>query len=356
MMHAVWVKFGKMEQAKVQNSEAARDPLLRMARRNQAQAAQQEASFLAALSQAFGRMCAGYPGLDGTVVELSRSTVSLAELVDMTEPGLFLALLEGPGDAMGMVWLCPTALSALVEAQTTGQVVAPAATDGPPRLPTRTDAALIAPMVDSFLHHAAERCAELPEGADVSGFLYGSFLDDRRPIGVVLDDLDYKVLQLRISLGQGMVTGLWTLVLPCSAPVEAAMQDKNDDWESRLTGAVENSQVTLNAVLCRFKLTLKEALALTKGDVLRVPESALETLALTALNGAALATGRLGQARGFRAVRLTADPKISGRGDLQSAPTLRLSKAIPPEFAPSGSPEAQEDRSVSTFPNDVPQQ
>ena len=345
-----------MEQAKVQNSEAGRDPLLRMARRNQVQAAQQEASFQAALSQAFGRMCAGYPGLDGTVVALSRRVVSLAELVDMTEPGLFLALLEGPGDAMGMVWLCPTALAALVDAQTTGQVMPPAAIDGPPRLPTRTDAALIAPMVDSFLHHAAERCADLPEGADVSGFLYGSFLDDRRPMGVVLDDLDYKVLQLRISLGQGRVTGLWTLVLPCYAPAGPAVQDENDDWENRLTGAVENSPVMLNAVLCRFKLTLKEALALTKGDVLRVPESALETLGLTALSGAAVATGRLGQARGFRAVRLTADPQVSGRGDLQSAPTLRLSKAVPLGPATSASPETKEDRSAPAFLNNASQQ
>nr|WP_283163975.1 FliM/FliN family flagellar motor C-terminal domain-containing protein [Roseibaca domitiana] len=175
-------------------------------------------------------------------------------------------------------------------------------------------------------------------------------------MGVVLDDLDYKVLQLRISLGQGRVTGLWTLVLPCYAPAGPAVQDENDDWENRLTGAVENSPVMLNAVLCRFKLTLKEALALTKGDVLRVPESALETLGLTALSGAAVATGRLGQARGFRAVRLTADPQVSGRGDLQSAPTLRLSKAVPLGPATSASPETKEDRSAPAFLNNASQQ
>ena len=320
-----------MEQDQVQHSEAARDPLARMARRNKAQAEQQKASFQVALSQAFGRMCAGYPGLNGTVTEVSRRTVSLAELVDLTEPGLFLALLEGPDEALGMVWLCPAALAALVEAQTTGQILPLAASDGPPRLPTRTDAALVAPMVDSFLHHAAERCADLPEGVAVSGFLYGSFLDDQRPMGVVLEDIDYTLLQLTISVGQGAVTGTWTLVLPCPEVTVPEGGNSNDDWERRLAGAVEKSPVALNAVLCRFKLSLKDALALTKGDVLRIPESSLEALGLSALGGAHVATGRLGQARGFRAVRLTTDPQVGGGGEILSAPTLRLSKVAAPD-------------------------
>jgi len=336
-MPGVWVESGGMEQAQAQHNHNTRDPLVRMARRNREQAAQQMAGFQAALSQAFGRMCADYPGLDGKVVNVVRRSVSLAELVDMAEPGQFLALLDGPDDALGMVWLCPALLAALVEAQTTGQVMPPGASDGPPRLPTRTDAALVAPMVDAFLHHAEERCADLAEGADIGGFLYGSFLDDRRPMGVVLDDVDYNILQLQVSLGNGVVTGYWTVVLPSRVVKNADAPGKDDDWENRLTQTVENSPVALNAVLCRFKLTLKEALALSKGDVLRVPESALETLGLTALGGATVANGRLGQARGFRAVRLVADPKLGWQGDSQSAPTLRLSKAVlsnPPQPDP----------------------
>ena len=344
-----------MEQPQVQQDDDARDPLVRMARRNHAQAAQQQASFQAALSQAFGRMCARYPGLDGTVVEMSRRTVSLAELVDMTEPGVFLALLDGPEEAMGMVWLCPDALAALVEAQTTGQVSPPLARDGPPRMPTRTDAALIAPMVESFLDHAAERCADLPEGAEFGGFRYGSFLDDRRPIGVVLDDVDYRLLQLRISIAQGQVAGLWTLVLPCPAPAGATRQDDTDDWDKRMVTAVENSPTELDAVLCRLTLTLNEALALSNGDVLRIPESSLETLGLAAKGGGVIATGRLGQARGFRAIRLTADPYVSPRGDARSAPTLRLYKAPPPEPPPPDDRPDAEQGSEPVFLNNAPE-
>jgi flagellar motor switch protein FliM len=329
-----------MEQAKVQQGEDATDPLLRMARRNRVKAAQQGASFQAALSQAFGRMCATYPGLDGAVTQVNRRRISLAELVELTEPGMFLSLLEGPGDAMGMVWLCPVTLAALIEAQTTGQVIPSAHSVGPVRLPTRTDAALVAPMIDSFLHQMSQRCAELPEAESVSGYLYGSLLDNSRTIGVVLDDVEYEIFSLQVALAQGRVSGTWTLVVPRPAPATAMDLPETADWENRMASAVENSPVRLNAVLCHFKLTLNEALALTKGDVLRVPDSALETLGLTAKGGAQIATGRLGQARGFRAVRLMTDLGTHSRNDAYAVHTLRLSKraAEQPPIGPAPAP------------------
>lgn len=318
-----------MEQAQRSEHDSVTDPLTRMAQRHRAQAVQQGAALQAALSQAFGRMCAGYPGLDGHVAAVSRKTVSLAELVELTEPGMFLALLEGPGDGMGMVWLCPVALAALVEAQTTGQVLPATAPAAAPRLPTRTDAALLAPMVDMFLHQIGGRCAELPEAALVSGYQYGSFLDDRRPIGVVLEDDAYEMFSMRISLAQGAVTGTWTLIVPCPDTAQPpARTNDAEDWTQRLSCAVERSPVSLNAVLCRFKLSLHEALALTEGDVLRIPDSALEALELSAQGGAQVAEGRLGQARGFRAVRLTGDPATTLRDMGPKSPPLRLSKVM----------------------------
>lgn len=323
-----------MEQAQRSDHDGVTDPLSRMAQRHRAQAVQQGAALQAALSQAFGRMCAAYPGLDGQVSGLSRKTVSLAELVELTEPGMFLALLEGPGDGMGMVWLCPVALAALVEAQTTGQVRAVTGPAGAPRLPTRTDAALLAPMVDMFLHHIGGRCAELPEAGLVTGYQYGSFLDDRRPIGVVLEDEEYELFSMRIALAQGAISGTWTLVVPCpSKAVPAARTEDADDWTQRLSQTVERSPVSLNAVLCRFKLSLHEALGLTEGDVLRIPESALEALELSAQGGAQVAEGRLGQARGFRAVRLTGDPATAMRDMGRKVPALRLSKVVRPACA-----------------------
>lgn len=322
-----------MEQAQVPDTTDATDPLMRMARRGQAQAAQQQQALRMALSQAFGRMCAGCPGLDGGVTRVARRHMSLAELVEMTEPGTFLALLQAPDDGMGMAWLCPGLLAALVEAQTTGQVLAMPPGDAPPRLPTRTDAALIAPMIDNFLHQVSERCAELPEAGLLGGYAYGSFLEDSRPMGVVLEDVEYELFSMQVALAQGAVTGTWTLVVP-RPQADKPCADKDDaaEWEDRLNDTVSRSAVALNAVLCRLKLTLNEALALQKGDILRVPESALETLGLSALGGAQVASGRLGQARGFRAVRLIADPHVAAPQEAHSVPTLRFSKvaAAPP--------------------------
>lgn len=325
-----------MDRTQLHEHEGTTAPLSRMAQRGKAKSAQQAAAFQAALSQAFGRMCANYPGLDGTISRVSRCSVSLAELVEMTEPGMFPALLEGPGDSMGMAWLCPVTLAALVEVQTTGQIVAAQAQTAAPRKPTRIDASLVAPMIDSFLHQIAKRCAGLPEADQMNGFLYGSFLDDTRPMGVVLEDETYELISMEIMLAQGRIAGKWTLVLPqVDKQQHPQAAPEPDTWESSLVKAVSASQASLNAVLCQYKLTLTEALALSKGDILRVPESSLETLTLIALDGTQMASGRLGQARGFRAIRVMTEPGSIARNDRFGAPMLRLAKiAALPERVP----------------------
>ena len=202
-----------MEQAQAQHNHNTRDPLVRMARRNREQAAQQMAGFQAALSQAFGRMCADYPGLDGKVVNVVRRSVSLAELVDMAEPGQFLALLDGPDDALGMVWLCPR------PACRTGRGADHWTGHAPPAQAMGHRACPRAQMPRWWRRWWMRFCTMpknaariWPKGQILAGFFTARFLDDRRPMGVVLDDVDYNILQLQVSLGNGVVTGYWTVV------------------------------------------------------------------------------------------------------------------------------------------------
>ena len=316
-----------------------------MASRHRVAAEQQTAQFAAALRVAFGRMAADCPGLDATVQKVDIRHAALAEILDLIETGMFLALLEGREDVIGMAIACPVLLAGMIEAQTTGQVSA----DIPhPRKPTRTDAALIAPMIDAFLRLVDQRCAALPQADVVSGYVYGSYLDDPRPLGIMLDDNRYLIMQFRISLGFGAKEGEWFLILPDPTPgrVSGAEQDTaacaSRDWQARLETAVAGSEVVIRATLARIQLTLTDALRLRPGDVLTLPDSALETLSLESISHAPLGIGRLGQARGQRAVRLTADPGVLSDAMGGQAPRLPLPARIipftPPQavFVPEG--------------------
>ncbi len=302
-----------------------------MAVRHRAAAAQERAAFAATLRVAFGRMAAECPGLEGVVREVSIEQAGLGEVIEQAEPGMFLSLLEGQGERMGLIMACPAVLAAMVEARATGRVdqCLPR-----PRRPTRTDAALLAPMIDAFLRLMESRCAELPQAGLVSGYVYGSFLDDPRPLGLMLDDGRYSMIRMQVSLGFGAKEGVWTVVLPLADPSDACAAPKAEsdevarDWRARLEAAVSSSPVQMDAVLCRVRISLTEALRLRPGDVLRLPESALESLALETITHQPMGIGRLGQARGQRAVRLTAEPGTLTDAMGVSVPPLALPATV----------------------------
>ena len=319
--------------------EAKPTALGQMASRHRIAAEKERAAFEGALRVAFGRMAADCPGLEGMVSQVSLQNASLAEVIEQAEPGMFLALLEGQKERMGLVMICPVTLAGMIEAQATGRVENSLPTR---RKPTRTDASLLAHLIVAFLRHLEARCAALPQAELVSGFDYGSFLDDPRPLGLMLDDGDYLTVRLHVSLGAGAKEGEWILVLPRSEATQLhdgeghAAETASRDWEARLEATVRKSPVHLEAVLCRIQMPLTEALRLRPGDLLRLPDSALEALALESITHQPLGIGRLGQARGQRAVRLTAEP-----GNLTDATGVSISPvALPASILPFRPPQA----------------
>lgn len=339
-----------------ENTAERPSALWQMAARHRLAAEQEHAAFDGALRVAFGRMAANCPGLDSSVQSIEIQQVGLAELIDFAETGMFLALLEGRQERMGLAMLCPSLLSALIEAQATGRVEV---ASPPRRKPTRTDAALVAPMIDAFLRLLEARCAELPQSERVSGYVYGSFLDDPRPLGLMLEDGLFLMLYLRVSLGTGARQGSWRLFLPMADPAcpqpEADAAATTRDWDARLEAAVHNSPVHLEAILCRLQLSLTEALRLRPGDTLRLPDTALESLALESITHQPIGIGRLGQARGQRAVRLTAEPGILTDATGVSVSPVALPASVAwlrppkPAFVPEGAQTDTLDRSV--FPD-----
>ena len=303
--------------------------LSQMASRHRVVAAEQAAAFDLALRSAFARMGNEWPSLGAKVGDVTQRAISVAEVADLIEPGMFVAMLDSATDQLGVALICPVLLNALVEGAATGRVVA---TANVARQPTRTDAALVAPMVDVLLHQISERCAPHPMGQGMQGFVYGSFLPDPRPLSLLLEDGRFRLISFDVSLGHGSVRGTWALILPAandqpihSASMAAVAQAR--DWAQQMQSAINGSPAQLDVVLFRAQLSLSAALSLAPGDMLCVPVNALEGLSLCTMDGAELGTGRLGQARGQRAVRLTRD---LGPMAAQDGPSIPKAASLTP--------------------------
>lgn len=274
-------------------------------------------------------------GLEVTTLTVARH--SLAELLELVPERAMIAVLEGPAEGLGVMAVSAGLLAGLVEVQTMGRV-----SSGPvlARRPTRTDAAMVSDWIDTALRGLEAGLAADADLPWADGFRYASFLDDPRPLGLLLDDVPYRLMTAEISLASGAKTGPLHLALPATgrgrrpqgpgAP-EAEAQARID-FARRLTEEAMAAECVLETVIARLTLPLSRILSLEAGMVLPVPAASVDRIAVVAPDGRPLAQGRLGQHRGQRAVRLTAlapgaqgqaVPVPESRPDGGEAPSLR---------------------------------
>lgn len=270
-------------------------------------------------------------------LDVSRSSLdqmSLAEVLELAPDRGLIAVLEGPSQALGVILIGAEVLSGIIEAMTTGVVSAQAAPD---RRPTRTDAAMAAAVIDGAL-------AELDRGLDepgladwARGYRYASFLEEIRPLGLLLEDVPFHVLRAEVSLSLGVKTGPIFMALPSGPPgadVAVARDglDETHAFTRNFAEQVLGATSQLDGVLARLPLTLAQVMDLEVGQTLALGPSSLERITLAGMDGRRLWEGRLGQSRGLRAVRLTDE-------------VGRPAAAPPPRAAPPATPEA-----VQTLP------
>lgn len=235
---------------------------------------------------------------------------SLTELTDLLPDHAMLAVLEGPGDALGLMALSPQVLAGLIEVQTMGRVLAQAPLA---RKPTRTDAAMVAPVIERALAGLDEALADEADLVWAGGFRYASFLDDPRPLTLLLDDIPYRVLTAQVSLAGGAKQGEVILALPAegrgrrpsAAGAQAAEAHAGQAFAQSLAEMMLGVPCQLDAVLARIILPLGEVIALEVGTILPLPKAHIGAIRLAGLDGQVLAEARLGQNSGMRAVRLS---------------------------------------------------
>lgn len=267
------------------------------------------------------------------VSTLTQARVGLAEVLEVPPDRALVAVLEGPGEGLGMLALSPEVFQAMVEVLTIGRVAQTAAAA---RKPTRTDAAMLAPMIDAALIDLEAGLAEEADLTWAGGWRYASFLEDPRPLGLMLEDIAYRLLTVEVDLSLGARRGRVVLALPAEgrgrkprskaagaiADTVAAERRFAEELAEQLSGA----EVRLEAVLTRVSLPLSRVVGLAVGDQLVLSAAGLDKISLEGLDGRKMAEGRLGQNRGLRAVRLTAGVS-AGRGPAPTADAAVLAQS-----------------------------
>lgn len=271
--------------------------------------------------------------LDLAVTGMADRRASLAEVLELQPERALIAVLAGPGEGLGVLSLSPEVLAGLIERQTLGRV-----TDVPalPRRPTRTDAAMVGGLVDAALAAMDAGLVAATDRVWASGFRYASFLADARPLGLMLEDVAYRVLQADVALQGGAKTGAILLVLPAEgrasppapSPVAAEGLAAILVFQAAMAEQVKASDATLNAVIARVTLPLALAMALGVGEVIRLGAAAVDRIDLEGIDGVRMAGGRLGQNRGMRALRLTEDAVPAARGHGGVVPGLASVEAV----------------------------
>jgi flagellar motor switch protein FliM len=245
---------------------------------------------------------------------IGRSLEDHGSLLEMIADGGLLLLLDGPSGALGLMTVDTATLTSLIEIQTTGKITSRPVQS---RAVTRTDAVLVAPLVDGILRRTAQHLGDHPDSHWTRGFRFGAMIEDRRSLGLALLAPDYHVLQIPLEIGQGARTGELVLALPVpERPAEQMAKVEQVKVSPEFQARVMDAPARLQAILCRLSLPLSQMGQLSTGTLLPLPPDVLRDISLEA-GGRAVAKAQLGKLHGMRALRVKM-PGQSSRGQDQT--------------------------------------
>lgn len=244
-----------------------------------------------------------------SVSSLREEVLTLDNLLAAFEPELMLIGMGTDGSVTGLAALDLNMRAAVLELQTVGDVLPDTPEDRPP---TGTDARMAEPLIAGFLAHLQDTAERTPLDGWGLGFSVGDKIASTRAAGLILEDGKYRLIRLSLDLGVGDRMAELSIALPCraeSAP-KVVKPEVTGDWDTRFRTVVEGSPARLDAVLHRFKLPLFEAEKLAVGQVVPLPGCTVSSVKLLAGDGRKVATARLGQSGGMRAIRIEAAPQV----------------------------------------------
>lgn len=299
-----------------------------------------------AAATACGRVAERLYGLAVRPLSVEPGAITLAELTELLPERALLAVLQGPGDHIGTLALCPEVVAALVEIQALGRVTARPVERRPP---TRSESMLCTDFVDALMAELQSALQGLPGFPHVPTMRFATALDDPRPLSLMLEDGPFRSIDFHLSLGGSETrNGRMLLVLP---PAEDALAHSTQ--ESRIECAVApeapetpaaatmpDIPVELVGILCRRTVTLGELRGLGAGKLLHLPRVRLAEARVETPQGQLLACGKFGEYEGCHAIRLR-DPDAATVKGKEAVPNAAEVLSGSPDLRPI-TPEASE--------------
>lgn len=279
--------------------------------------------FLRAWRLALARAARDHLKLTVGFQDIAHSQVSLTEVLETPMQRALILMLQGTGEGMGLMIFSGQMLSAMVEILTLTHLSPDVPDAADLRKPTRTDAAMMVEFVDAALIGFEAGTGE-PLGAQAlnwaTGYRYAAFIDDPRPLHLMLEDIEYHLMSAQLVLEDGVRHGQIWLALPHAPPSqilpECAPLDLNyadapavdlidHSFTEQMAAHVHELPAQLDACLAQIALPLERLMGLQVGEVLALPTANLDHISVMGLDGLRLGRARLGQNRGMRALRLT---------------------------------------------------
>lgn len=280
-----------------------------------------------AISTAIGRAAQKSCALASFPVQAKTGRSTLAEMIELLPDRALILVVENYLGLHGVVALSPGFLSAVIEMQSMGRVFSH---NPPERRPTRTDASICAEFVNAALAELASELGLLGVAAGPSTFRFASFVEDPKPLELMLEDVLYHSFRLETRLGQGGAregsflaflpgADMDVTVAPSDGTGTAAPTAAHAGAGRNLSEAVQAAPVMLHAVLCRKTISLRELRGLTPGASIALPFDAMARTRLETPSGQVVVTGKLGALHGLRAIRIAGQARPSAEDDADTA-------------------------------------
>lgn len=245
--------------------------------------------------------------IGGQVTDLR---VTLHGMDEVLPKGGLWVLLQGHGRTRGLICVCPSLLAAMVQAMTTGTITG---SEISPRPPTQTDALLVRKVLGCVLDTLVLRLAGHPAEDWARGFHPRDRVSDPARLPHVLPDVVYRALSMEVDINGGLRSGSLVILLPRLGGERAATEvNEQAAFAEAMERTLGGAPADLEAVLFRLHMPISEMTDLQPGMVLKLPREALSNVALHGCDGRVAGHAKLGQSRGFRAVKLLAEKRASG--------------------------------------------
>lgn len=247
-------------------------------------------------------------------------------------------LMESEAGLRGAILLDPDLLAGIIEFQLSGRVSERPVSSRPP---TRTDAVVVGEILDAWLATAESAMKEvgLEAGWPAIGFERVPGHLSRREIALLLEPVEFRSVDIVLSLYGGAKTGLLSIATP---RIDASHDGHIHSTPARVRTHIPDLPVALHAVLTRLPVAMMKARRLEPDVVFPLPDGCLQNVRLETSAGRLIRLVQLGRVDGKRAVRLGRSAH-KGAVEMLSAPPH---EAFAP--APSGLPELPESVEGST--------